>query len=106
MIVNRIDWSGIEDPTRFKQNYRARGILIDAQGSLTQVPEELLDTPGLQIIEYAAVNTNWIEFTIESAFQAEIINDNVFRELAINEIVVWGRPANPTNNDTGGSSDG
>ncbi len=38
MIVTRIDWTSITDPTRFRQNYRARGLTIDAQGSLTQVP--------------------------------------------------------------------
>ena len=96
MIVTRIDWNNIVDPTRFRRNYRARGLTIDAQGSLTQVPHTLADTPGLQNINYAAVNANWIEITIQSAYQAEVVDDNVFRELAIDEITVWGRPANPT----------
>jgi len=104
MIVTRIDWSNIEDPTRYRRNYRARGLTIDAQGSLTEVPQELEDTPGLQNINYAAVNANWIEITVQSAYQAEVIDDNVFRELAISEITVWGRPANPTSDDT--STDG
>ena len=102
MIVTRIDWSNIEDPTRFRRNYRARGLTIDAQGSLTEVPHELEDTPGLQTIPYAAVNANWIEITIQSAFQAEIIDDNVFRELAITEIAVWGRPANQSSDASDG----
>ena len=96
MIVTRIDWKNIADPTRFRRNYRARGLTIDAQGSLTQVPHELTDDPGLQTINYAAVNANWIEITIQSAFLAEVVEENVFRELAIDEITVWGRPANPT----------
>jgi len=96
IIVTRIDWVGIEDPTRFKQNYRARGLTIDAQGSLTQVPIELDDTPGIQTVNYAAVNANWIEITIQSAYQAEVMDGNVFREMAIDEITIWGRPANPT----------
>ena len=100
MIVTRIDWSNIEDPTRYRRNYRARGLTIDAQGSLTEVPHELEDTPGLQNINYAAVNANWIEITVQSAYQAEIIDDNIFRELAIAEITVWGRPANPSSDDT------
>ncbi len=95
MVVTRIDWSNIEDPTRFRRNYRARGLTIDAQGSLTQVPHELEDTPGLQTINYATLNANWIEITIQSAYQAEVVDGNVFRELAIDEITVWGRPANP-----------
>lgn len=102
MIVTRIDWLSIEDPTRFRQNYRARGLTIDAQGSLTEVPAELEDTPGLQNLNYAAVNANWIEITIQSAYQAEIADGNVYRELAIAGITVWGRPANPTTTDTTG----
>ncbi len=100
MIVTRIDWSNIEDPTRYRRNYRARGLTIDAQGSLTQVPHELEDTPGLQNINYAAVNANWIEITIQSAYQAEVVEENMFRELAIVEITVWGRPSNPTSDAT------
>jgi hypothetical protein len=96
MIVSRIDWTGITDPVRFRQNYRARGLTIDAQGSLTQFPHELEDTPGIQTVNYAAVNANWIEITIQSAYQAEVVDGNVFRELAIDEITIWGRPANPT----------
>ena len=103
MIVTRIDWSNIEDPTRYRRNYRARGLTIDAQGSLTEVPHELEDTPGLQNINYAAVNANWIEITIQSAYQAEVVDDNIFREMAIDEITIWGRPANPPSDD---SSDG
>lgn len=100
MIVTRIDWSSIEDPSRFRQNYRARGLTIDAQGSLTEVPAELEDTPGLQNLNYAAVNANWIEITIQSAYQAEVVDGNVFRELAIAGITIWGRPANPTSGAT------
>lgn len=96
MIVSRIDWTGITEPVRFSQNYRARGLTIDAQGSLTQFPHELEDTPGIQTVNYAAVNANWIEITIQSAYQAEVVDGNVFRELAIDEITIWGRPANPT----------
>lgn len=94
MVVQRIDWRNLEDPTRFKQNYRARGIIIDAQNSLQPYPRELLDTPGTQNINFAAVNANWIEFQIESAYTAEVTEGNVFREMAIDEITIIGRPAN------------
>lgn len=100
MVVTRIDWIGLSDPTRFKQNYRARGLTVDADGSLAQVPIELDDTPGVQTENYATLNANWIEITIQSAFQAEVVDGNVFREMAINEIEVWGRPANPTSDTT------
>jgi len=96
MTITRVDWSNLEDITRFKQNYRARGILIDAQNALQPFPKELEDVPGTQTFGYAAVNANWITFTIESAYNAEVTDGNVFRELAIQEITIFGRPANPT----------
>lgn len=102
MVVTRIDWVGLSDPTRFKQNYRARGLTVDADGSFAQVPIELDDTPGVQTENYATLNANWIEITIQSAYQAEVVEGNVFRELAISEIEVWGRPANPTSETTDG----
>jgi hypothetical protein len=93
MTVTRVDWFNIEDPTRFKQNYRAHGIVINAQDALTTVPVQLEDTPGVQEIDFAAINTNWIEITVESAFNAEPTDGNVFTELAIQEITVIGRPS-------------
>jgi hypothetical protein len=95
MTVTRIDWSNIDDPTRFKQNYRAHGIVMNAQDALTTVPHQLNDTPGPQEVAFAAVNTNWVEITIESAYTAEVTDGNVFEDLAIQEITVIGRPATP-----------
>ncbi|MGH8944665.1 MAG: hypothetical protein ACRDVL_00760 [Acidimicrobiia bacterium] len=102
MIVTQIVWGNIADETRFSQNFRARGITINAQGSLSPVPEELEDLPGQQNVSYAALNANWIEITVESAYRAQVVNDNVFGELAIDEITVIGRPANPVTNTTSG----
>lgn len=95
IVVTRLDWTNLTNVDRFKQNYRARGITIDADGSVTVVPIELKDLPGTQSVSFAAFNTNFIEITIESAYLAEVVNGNSFRELAIDEITVIGRPAIP-----------
>lgn len=95
MVVTRIDWQNIEDPTRFRQNYKARGLIIDADGSISDVTHELENTPGLQTITYATLDANWIEITIQSAWPAELVDDNIWQEIAIDEITVWGRPASP-----------
>ncbi len=95
IVVSRIDWRNLTDVDRFKQNYRARGITVDADGSVAAVPIELQDTPGTQSVRFAAFNTNFIEITIESAYLAEVVGGNSFREIAIDEITVIGRPANP-----------
>ena len=93
MVVQRINWQNIENVSRFKQNYRARGLVVSAQNDLAPVPIELADTPALQTFNYAAVNTNWIEIEIVSEWNAQVVDGNVFREMAIEEITVIGRNA-------------
>ncbi len=102
MIVSQIVWGNITDEDRFLQNFRARGLTINAQGSVSPVPAELEDLPGKQNVDFIALNATWIEITVESAYRAQVVNDNVFGELAIDEITVIGRPANPVTNTTSG----
>jgi len=105
MVVQRIDWTNLADDTSFRRNYRARGIIINAQDSLSPMPIQLEDVAGSQTIAYAAIDTNWIEITIESDYAAEVVEDNVFTEMAIQEIRVIGRPATTvTTNPTGSTS--
>jgi hypothetical protein len=104
MVVQRVDWVNIEDATQFKRNYRARGIVIEAQDSLQPTPVQLDDVPGSQSIPFAAIDTNWIEITIESDYPAEVVEDNVFTEMAIQEIRVIGRPGTAISGGGGGSS--
>lgn len=92
MAISQIQWVNIEDPTRFRQNYRASSIVIQAQDSLTPTPAALADQPGTQVIPYSALNTATLEITVVDTFQAEVVEDNVFDELAIDEIVIIGRP--------------
>ena len=91
MTVTRIDWTNLADDVQFRRNYRARGITIAAQGNPQAIPVELEDSPGLQTIAFAAVETTEVEITIESAYLAELVEGNSFRELAIQEIAVFGR---------------
>jgi hypothetical protein len=93
ITVTRIDWSNIEDPVRFKQNWRAHGIVINAEDAITTVPFQLDDTPGTTPIAFAAIDADWIEITVESAYPAQLTDGNVFTELAIQEITVIGRPS-------------
>ena len=101
IVVTRIDWTNLTNVDRFNQNYRARGISINADSSVTAFRVELQDLPGTQNVDFAAFNTNFIEITIESAYLAEVVDGNSFREIAIDEITVIGRPANPTTNTNG-----
>lgn len=100
MAVTEIRWTNIEDATRFQQNYRAQSLVILAQDSLSPVPATLQDQQGTQVVRYTALNTTTLEITVVDVFQAEIVDGNIFDELAIDEIEVIGRPVTPTTNTT------
>lgn len=100
MIVQQILWTGITDPTKFEQNYRARGLVITGSDSLAPYSFELQDIPGQQVIPFGTVGANWIEIEIQSAFNATPVEGNVFRELAIDEITAIGRPAASTSSSS------
>ncbi|MGH3650973.1 MAG: zinc ribbon domain-containing protein [Acidimicrobiia bacterium] len=100
MAITEIHWTNIEDATRFRQNYRAQSLTILAQDSLSPVPVRLQDQQGTQQVRYSALNTATLEIMILDVYQAELVDDNVFDELAIDEIVIIGRPVTPTTNTT------
>jgi hypothetical protein len=105
MAITAIEWTNIEDETRFLQNFRAQSLLIKAQDSVTEVPVPLEDQRGTQQIRYAALNTTQLVIRVVAAYQAEVVDDNVFEEIAIDEIVVIGRPATATTNTSVPSGD-
>jgi RNA polymerase subunit RPABC4/transcription elongation factor Spt4 len=100
-VVQRIDWVNLEDATRLKRNYRARGITIAADNSLQPVLVQLEDLAGSQPVAFAALDATSITLTIESDFPAEVVDEEVFTEMAIQEIRVIGRPGGVTNGTNG-----
>jgi hypothetical protein len=100
-VVQRIDWINLEDATRLKRNYRARGIVIAADNSLQPVLVQLEDLAGSQPVAFAALDATSIEITIESDYPAEVVEEESFTEMAIQEIRVIGRPGTVTNGTTG-----
>lgn len=104
MVVQQIQWRNLTDPVRFQQNYRPRGLIITASLQITDLAQELEDVPGEQVIPYAAVGANWIEFEITSAWVATLTEGNVFREMAIDEITIIGRPQAAATNTTATTS--
>lgn len=109
MAITAIHWTNIEDPTRFRQNYRAQSLTILAQDSVAgAVPVRLQDQPGTQVVQYSALNTATLEITVVDTYQATPVEDNVFDELAIDEIAIMGRPVISTGTtvpaDTGSTS--
>ena len=101
MVVEQIHWNNIEDERRFRLNYRVHGITIDAEGNLIPVGQELQNEPGLQSFPFAAIRANWIRITVQSVWNAEVVEDTEpFDELAIAEITVIGYPAPDTTTST------
>ena len=100
-VVQRVDWVNLEDATQLKRNYRARGIVLNADNSIQPVPLQLEDLAGSQPIAFAALDATSVDITIESAYLAEVVDDNRFTEMAIQEIRVIGRPGTITNGTTG-----
>lgn len=100
MAIVSVEWTNIDDPTRFKQNFRPSALEITAQDSVTPVIVELADEPGTQIIDFSSLATTRLVFEVADVYLAEVIDDNSFDELAIDEIVVVGRPVVSTGNTT------
>jgi hypothetical protein len=100
-VVQRIDWINLEDATRLKRNYRARGITIAADNSLQPVLVQLEDLAGSQPVPFAALDATSITITIESDFPAEVVEEERFTEMAIQEIRVIGRPGGVTSGTNG-----
>lgn len=91
--ITRIVWTNLEDESRFRRNYRAKGIELEAEGNPFQFPQELQDAPGEQSFDFATISANFLEITIQSVYQAEVVDGTEpFDELAIEGITVIGRP--------------
>lgn len=110
MAITAIHWTNIEDATRFQQNYRASTITVESDDSVAgPTAISLQDLQGTQVAEYSALNTSTLTIRVIDAHQAQVVGDNVFDELAITEIEIWGRPVitptgTTTPTDTGSTS--
>ncbi|MGH8912449.1 MAG: zinc-ribbon domain-containing protein [Acidimicrobiia bacterium] len=101
VAVSRIDWHNISnDETRFLRNFRARALTISADDSFSDIQSDLQNLPGVQEIDFSSLNTQQVTITVNSVWNAEIVDENVFTELAIDEIEVIGRPVTGTSAPT------
>lgn len=100
MAITSIEWVNIDDPTRFRQNFRPSALEISAQDSVQPLVVELADEPGTQIIDFSSLATTRLVIEVVDVYLAELLEENSFDELAIDEIVVIGRPVVGTGNTT------
>lgn len=105
VAISRIDWTNItNDEVRFRRNYRARALTISSDDTVTDVQADLQNEPGTQTIAFSSLMTHQVTITVNSAWSAELLDDQIFNELAIASIEVLGRPATgatpPTTDET------
>jgi hypothetical protein len=62
---------------------------------------QLEDLAGSQPVAFAALDATSIQITIESDYPAEVVDEERFTEMAIQEIRVIGRPGGVTNGTNG-----
>lgn len=94
VAISRIDWTNItNDDTRFQRNYKARALTISSDDSLSDTQIDLQNIPGAQQVDFASLNTHQVTIQVNSAWPAQLIDEQVFSEMAIQEIEVIGRPA-------------
>lgn len=90
--VRGIIWKNLTDGDRFYQNHRARAVSVTYAGGVPY-PLNLEDEPGSQNLAYGALRTNDLTVTITDTYPAQIRNNRIFTELAIEGITIIGRPA-------------
>jgi hypothetical protein len=101
MAITEIEWVNIDDEARFHQNFRPSSLSITSDDSVTPVIVELDDAPGRQVFPFSSLNTDRIVIEVVDVYLAEVRDGNSFDELAIDEIIVVGRPVVGAGNTTG-----
>jgi hypothetical protein len=92
VTVRRVDWVNLSDATRFRQNYRVESVSLKAEDSQVPIPVRLEDKEGTQTFDFVALRTNTLVFTVLGVYQAQVVEEKIWDELAIDEIVVLGYP--------------
>jgi hypothetical protein len=94
MVIEAVQWSNIEDRTRFLLHHRARSISIQTDNNPVALVQELADTPGTQQIQYSAIGARTLQITVTSTWPSETVEGSEpFDDLSIVEIAVLGYPA-------------
>lgn len=94
--ISAILWTNLSDEVRFQQNFKARSLAVLADDSRTPQQFELQNTPGEQSLLFSSLFTNKLIIEVQSAYPAVLAEDNVWTELAIDEIQILGVPATGT----------
>lgn len=95
-VVKSIEWQNLPEGDRFYQNYRASSVSVQAGPSAPAIPIQLDDRPGAQVHLYATQPTLELTITITNTYLPQERNGQIFTELAVGEIRVFGYPSSAT----------
>ncbi|NNF88946.1 MAG: zinc ribbon domain-containing protein [Acidimicrobiia bacterium] len=91
VALERIEIKNISDETKFRQNFRVRGIRIRPNDTTRDTVVELANTRDVQPIAIQTEGTTTVRVEVTSTFPAEAVGDqNPFKELAIEDIKFFG----------------
>ncbi len=91
VALERIEIKNIGDETKFRQNFRVRGLRIRPNDTTRDTVVELANTRDVQAIAIQTAGTTTVRVEVTSTFPAEAVGDeNPFKELAIEDIKFFG----------------
>lgn len=109
VALAQIHFWNLGDETRFRRNYRVRGIEIQASDLPgLPIPAEIEDDNSRQhVVSVSTLATEQVTIQITSTWPSEAIDGKAFDELAIEEIQFWGRRVDSaTTDETPSTTDG
>lgn len=91
VALERIEFKNISDETKFRQNFRARGLTISPDDTTRPTIVELADTRDIQPVAIQTSLTKTVRIAVTSTYPAEAVGDQQpFKELAIEDISFFG----------------
>jgi hypothetical protein len=94
VALEQVIFKNVEDPDRFKRNFRVMGFTIETDDVGTVQTDVLKDQPGSQVISVATVGTTELVFRVTSTYPAEALDANrgPYDTLLIQGFEFYGRP--------------
>ncbi len=86
LVLDRVEVANgyQQDPDRFRANARVRSLEVEYSNGVTQLVD-LVDAQGLQIIDPAAKETEWVKLTIVSVYPSRTWDETALSEVRVFE---------------------
>jgi len=89
--IQEIEIQNLQDPEKFKRNYRIQGFVVEVDDLSTEIAGRLEDTNAPQRIRIASLETTTLTIRVQSTYPAQAVGDKPpFSELAVQEVRFFG----------------